>query len=735
MADLKFEALMRVLEGQRDLLASLSTNRKDKTSVRNKINATIKGFREQYEAAQTEKEKAAIYNHVADVAKGLEAAGAATGALVKAVQSGDPFAISASTLTLAASLISTISLAGGPVGAAVGAVIGAILSIISMILGLFQKESASLISEIEKLMRDLKAETQITQLRSANDHISAFSDLASKKIQRNADDAVKALIAGLPYTPPEPNKKYADIKNELNEHTIDEIIRSMHWLLTSGNQDLSLWTEVISLACQVYASYKLSIVSWLPLVERGGIEDLMDWRDSYDGAVLRFLEDIKPAARNRGIVCHAGVSGIGIRDVAISRKAKWTNLGSDTYAIAAAYRPGQDLSPNPFLSILHLANEEFYRTDLSDLNRHSKSTIEDFEKYLQGVAPAEERRRKRDEIVHALQHPFSKKKPAYHMNGQWNGGSVLNSKSENSQWRQLGKPLDEKTLGDKDIGAVYDIWAIPGTSAGEISVYTSTGDTIKEYEVQREIQRVQEFERLKGYKVGAVRAVRTKMPKPEGEADLNWNLAVYGLSGFEGINWSNPFEILAFLPPPKLKGRILPPKLFPAGPSGPDWRNYPVGIAVDRVRLWVFSTSRIACVTHADVKRCLEQPGLQSPVELAWTTYGVPTEVLGYDPGLRVSMGLRDLSACDDGLLTAVFEDENKVGRIFTATTQFEPGKPIIKPGREPAPGMTGKYIETHGWQKDLDEGTKARRVHKLPIYCWPLIEGLEDALKAKKLA
>jgi hypothetical protein len=39
---------------------------------------------------------------------------------------------------------------------------------------------------------------------------------------------------------------------------------------------------------------------------------------------------------------------------------------------------------------------------------------------------------------------------------------------------------------------------------------------------------------------------------------------------------------------------------------------------------------------------------------------------------------------------------------------------------------------------KVLEEYTKAlaraRRVHKLPISCWPTIEGLQNALKSKKL-
>jgi hypothetical protein len=94
-------------------------------------------------------------------------------------------------------------------------------------------------------------------------------------------------------------------------------------------------------------------------------------------------------------------------------------------------------------------------------------------------------------------------------------------------------------------------------------------------------------------------------------------------------------------------------------------------------------------------------------------------------------MGLLDLSACDDGTLTAVFEDKDVSGRIFTTTPRFKAGKLIIE----------GKVVDengverAHGWVRDPDGGTYARRVHKLPIFCWPMIEGLKNALTAKKLA
>jgi hypothetical protein len=718
MADLKFDALMQLLEGQREVLASLSTSPKDKKNVRSKIDATIKSFREQYEAAQTEKEKAAICDHVADVAKGLEAAGAATSALVQAVQSGDPFAISAATLTLAASLISTISLAGGPVGAAVGAVIGAILSIISMILGLFQKESESLISQIEKLMRDLSAETQIAQLRTANNHISAFSGLAEKKIQRNADDAVQALLNSLPYTPPESTRTYSQIKADLNPNTIDEIMTSTNWLLTNGNQDLSLWTEVVSLACQVYASYKLSIVSWLPLVERRGIEDLMDWRDSYDNVVLNFLEDIKPAVRNRGIICHAGRGGIYAREIVISnKKADWTKFEGYAYSIAASYRTrriGQSASPNPPLSFLHLGGKETL-----DADGAARSTFDDWK--WSPVSEVEKldksRPELRREILKAKLNLFSKKSAAYDLDGHWPVA-----------------PEDWSHLAPLEVDGVYDIWAIPGNEPGEISVYTATGDSVRLYTENGDdehIKLIRTNPTRTSYKAGAVRAVRPKSLSEDGETVLkDCTEAVYELCKVEDDKTDYPFQIWAFLMSAKgapVDGAILPPR--PLHPK--DWRNFPIGISVDSKRLWVFSKFFIACASHTNIKQHLEKKELTPD----WMIYYIPKELLDYDPKEQVSMGLVDLSACDDGTLTAVFEAKEKlgdigniiVGRIFTATPKFDGGKLTIEGQKT---DKWDKIKVTHGWAKDPDPGTYAHRVHKLPIFCWPLIEGLENALK-----
>jgi hypothetical protein len=107
-------------------------------------------------------------------------------------------------------------------------------------------------------------------------------------------------------------------------------------------------------------------------------------------------------------------------------------------------------------------------------------------------------------------------------------------------------------------------------------------------------------------------------------------------------------------------------------------------------------------------------------------TYEMPSEVGDYDPKEKAPMGLRDLSACDDGTLTAVFQDKDEERRIITATMRFERDQPIIQEGTKT--DNLGNVTPTHGWV--MDKSVWAYRVHKQPIFCWPMVEGLEKKLK-----
>jgi hypothetical protein len=306
-----------------------------------------------------------------------------------------------------------------------------------------------------------------------------------------------------------------------------------------------------------------------------------------------------------------------------------------------------------------------------------------------------------------LRHPFKRKGGVEDLDGQW-------PLTNHSGWGAL------KTMED-----CYDIWATMGDTEGEINLYAADGTRIVGYVHNHQasgdhLTQVWSTEAVDGYKVGAVRVVHGPKPLAEKKDQevlkgLEW--AHYALCEVS-LAGKGPFAIQAFFHHPQTKGIILPPHMDQASDS----LNIPVGMAVDSVRLWVFGTWFIACATHADVKRCVESGGTTPP----WSIYQMPADVGGYDPKAKAPLGLRDLAACDDETLTAIFQDKDGNRRIITATTRFAPGKPIILEGGKTDP--RGNVTPTHGWV--MDKSVYAYRVHKQPIFCWSVIEKLAGMLK-----
>ena len=722
MADPKLDAVIEQLMWTKNQLMAQAPLQADKDKIEIRINKTILNIKLEERQAIAAGNQAAFYEKVEGLASGFQAMTQASIGLAGAIKSGDPFAISASSLDLATSLISTISLAGGPVGAAAGAVLGAILSIISMILKMFQAKSESLISQIEQVSRKLQAETKIDGLGAASDHLTAFTKTGIKayaeKIKNEGDETeVEAEETDEGNTGGKKKKyTYADILLSLNPNAQHEIMLAKQWLANPLNQELERWGEALGLLCRAYASFKVGVAYWLPVIKQSEVHKLTNWKDGYDDLMLSFLEAIKPAARNRGIICHAGQHGIGglygiyARDIVFTKKNdSWPDLTGKAYSIAGTYRPGkpgQQASPHPAISILHLGGTETFDSFRGSASAWMQSTVREVEQ-------ADQRGNTwvRSEILKVKLHPFSKKTMAYDKDGHWPLAS--------GKWNHL-------TPIEKD-GEAYDIWAIPGSSPGEIDVYTATGGDVRRYTEKGGDEHIKLTRRnpvAAGYKVGAVRAARPKtLPEENKKALEDYTEVVYELCEDGNDTKDYPFKIWAFFMSGNkgpLDGAILPPR--PLDPK--DWRNYPVGIAVDSLRFWIFSKFFIACASHTNVKEHLEKNKEATP---DWMVYEIPADVLGYNPKERVSMGLLDLSACDDGTLTAVFEDKDGWGRIFTATPRFEGGKLIID----------GKDVDdrdhetkTHGWSKDPNPGTYARRVHKLPILCWPILEELANALK-----
>jgi hypothetical protein len=330
--------------------------------------------------------------------------------------------------------------------------------------------------------------------------------------ERNAEAAYLALLiternkkalaanpgAILEIVPLQETRIYSYIEKRFDATTFTLIFGAANWLFY--NEELPRWGEVLYLVCQLYANFKLSVVYWLPIVvsnpelpRDNPKRQLMDFRDFYDKEMRQFLEQIKPAARNRGIICHMGLGGTYVRDVVITnKKNSWTKLGdTNAYAIAAAYRPGQGSSPNPSLSILHLGGTETFDNDSGSVSAWMYRTVLQVEQEDQ-LGNAWVRR----DILNVKLHPFSKKTKAYDLDGHW-------PLAGSSKWNHL-------TAIE---GETYDIWAIPGSSPGEIDVYTATGGEIRRYSEKEDGEHVKLTRQnpvAGGYKVGAVRAARPK---------------------------------------------------------------------------------------------------------------------------------------------------------------------------------------------------------------------------------
>jgi len=249
---------------------------------------------------------------------------------------------------------------------------------------------------------------------------------------------------------------------------------------------------VLFLYCHVYIAFKLSIVHWLPIVKPDSSEDhpvrrLKKWTEAYDSGRLAFLEGIKPAAQNRGIISYIGNAGdVFVRDVVISDKdAKWLEFeNTKAYTIVAAYRSGSETDTHPFLSILHLGGlEDYENIDQEKYSRVRRDSIE----ILNGD------RRARAACESARRHPISRKTRAYDSDGSWPLHPPL-------KWDRLA-PIKEEEW-------TYDIWAMPEKSKGEIDVYTATGEDIRQYLEKGGSEHIKLIRPYTAAKAQAVRAVR-----------------------------------------------------------------------------------------------------------------------------------------------------------------------------------------------------------------------------------
>jgi hypothetical protein len=141
--------------------------------------------------------------------------------------------------------------------------------------------------------------------------------------------------------------------------------------------------------------------------------------------------------------------------------------------------------------------------------------------------------------------------------------------------------------------------------------------------------------------------------------------------------------------------------------EGPEhWTSYN-GIEVDPYYLWVFGKDGIACATHASIIKC-RQGKIARP---SWTYWYFDNKIFPPE-GPEVT----SLCPCADGTLVT-----NIQGNIYTA--DYKIGERVLHNGHDHGP-----RIVTSSWVK---RGGNAKQVIKMPIPCWSMLESLRANLQA----
>lgn len=221
------------------------------------IKEQIKNLRSEYEAAREEakngtpEEKSAFALYQTALADGLPGMTKGTLAAITAFQQQPPDAISGSAAVMdicssLASALGGLSTAGGPPGA----LIGALFSMVSMILNFFAPKPPSLISQIEKLMRDLEAEKAQSQIEAAGSAVSAYAEGCNYFMQPLPGGGVQD---------PGPLSIELEKFNLLEGNTITTIRTARNWLLREGNQQTNGWPVVLNLVNDCYMHLMLAV--------------------------------------------------------------------------------------------------------------------------------------------------------------------------------------------------------------------------------------------------------------------------------------------------------------------------------------------------------------------------------------------------------------------------------------------------------------------------------------------
>jgi hypothetical protein len=325
-----------------------------------------------------------------------------------------------------------------------------------------------------------------------------------------------------------------------------------------------------------------------------------------------------------------------------------------------------------------------------------------------------------------------------------------------------------------ELAGCYDVCATTALDEGAVDVHVATGPTIRRYQhgthdhgTHGKEHLVQQWESraTPGYTVTAVRAT-ARPKKGSGHAAVMFGVfewAAYGLCEVapgqsviprETVHAAEHFEIMACYVDKDGRGQqfyVHPPWKGQQGnvvPLSPQAWETVAGMSADADYLWVFRAGALAFATHAEIRQA---GGMQNNVP--WTVYDMPQIARGNvrDVQERLFKGVRDLSYCADGTLTIVYHDVHEdempqlrtqqsdhvlarmTERLWTSTPQVR----VHPDGRREliVKATTGgghhETTTTHGWTR-LDGNEAARRVHRTPIHCWPVLDALSRMVGPK---
>jgi hypothetical protein len=637
-----------------------------------------------------------------------------------AFKSGDYINGSAAIMDICASgaqMIGSLSAAAGPYGA----VFGAVFSMVGQLLTYFGPKQPSLKDQIIEAIRGLDAEKRLQNTEEYGDTIEEFATTIHRlrlafpkglksplETEKNIEDFqtyLKEVLVGI-------EASYNKVSNLYKKWKIVE------WLKDKKTQDQEKWPEILGVFCRTYSDSLIANMALASMADEPMIDQrlkdvsssnpkykeheegfkairtlLIDlranmrerprvWEDG-NAMMLRFLEQIRPVAQDRGLFVH---------------------LGTNQYLYAATGREAIKSGSWKNLSIGYGGRGHRFSLTVPKEDRGSLT-------------------------------------PQYHIFfcERWHAGG-----GDLEHGRVSPSPVGISGQGQIFSEKFADVWALPApkdqnphdetASFVYAAIDDGTSGSVKLFELD-EKNKLKEGGWWPATKSGVmnVRAVThppTPLPDdPDKDAlppgspllggDDHYNSIIYGALRASSELYVDQSNTRCYVPTP--------------------WGDYS-GIEVDPYYVWVYRPHAVVCATHASVISCIQG---KRPMP-RWMEHG-PNDVLGDQsrqgegnlwlvngretkprPPLK---GILSLSPCKDGTLYA---------SIYNRTvSKSSTGDHWLFEAKDTLGSYTTRYnIDLKAGRINVDPWVKiggdALQVLKMPIPSWSLFESLETTLKEK---